>query len=71
MDEQNDTQGLILISCTYDGLSYDLPPIIIATYTRGIKLIIDEAWYDFARFHPDFRPTALEAGTDYATQSTH
>jgi arginine decarboxylase len=34
-------------------------------------VIIDEAWYGFARFHPEFRPTALEAGADYATQSTH
>jgi arginine decarboxylase len=37
----------------------------------GIKVIVDEAWYGFARFHPEFRPTALEAGADYATQSTH
>lgn len=34
-------------------------------------MIIDEAWYGFARFHPAFRPTALEAGADYSTQSTH
>src|SRR5690606_3114609 len=27
--------------------------------------------YGFARFHPAFRPTALEAGADDATQSTH
>uniref|UniRef100_A0A1I8HIJ3 OKR_DC_1 domain-containing protein n=1 Tax=Macrostomum lignano TaxID=282301 RepID=A0A1I8HIJ3_9PLAT len=37
----------------------------------GIKVIIDEAWYAFARFHPAFRPTALEAGADYVTQSSH
>ena len=36
-----------------------------------ILVIVDEAWYGFARFHPEFRPTALEAGADYATQSTH
>ena len=36
-----------------------------------MRVIIDEAWYGFARFHPEFRPTALEAGADYATQSTH
>src|SRR5258708_9395769 len=36
-----------------------------------MKVIVDEAWYGFARFHPAFRPTALEAGADYATQSTH
>ncbi len=66
-----DAQALILTSCTYDGLRYDLAPITKAAHSRGIKVIIDEAWYGFARFHPDFRPTALEAGADYATQSTH
>jgi arginine decarboxylase len=66
-----DAQALILTSCTYDGLRYDLAPIIKAAHEKGIKVIIDEAWYGFARFHPEFRPTALEAGADYATQSTH
>jgi arginine decarboxylase len=66
-----DAQALILTSCTYDGLRYDLAPIVEAAHAKGIKVIIDEAWYGFARFHPEFRPTALEAGADYATQSTH
>ncbi len=66
-----DAQALILTSCTYDGLRYDLAPIVQAAHAKGIKVIIDEAWYGFARFHPVFRPTALEAGADYATQSTH
>jgi arginine decarboxylase len=66
-----DAQALILTSCTYDGLRYDLGPIVEAAHAKGIKVIIDEAWYGFARFHPEFRPTALEAGADYATQSTH
>src|SRR2546421_5484739 len=66
-----DAQALIITSCTYDGLRYDLPSIVEAAHAKGIKVIIDEAWYGFARFHPFFRPTALEAGADYATQSTH
>ncbi|MGH8686603.1 MAG: beta-eliminating lyase-related protein [Burkholderiales bacterium] len=66
-----DAEALILTSCTYDGLRYDLRPIIEAAHAKRIKVIIDEAWYGFARFHPAFRPTALEAGADYATQSTH
>src|SRR5256714_9973920 len=65
-----DAQALIITSCTYDGLRYDLPPIIEAAHGRGIKVIIDEAWYGFARFHPEFRPTALEAGGRYATPAT-
>src|SRR5438132_1058133 len=71
IQRHRDAQALIITSCTYDGLRYDLPPIIEAAHKRGIKVIIDEAWYGFARFHPQFRPTALEAGADYATQSTH
>jgi arginine decarboxylase len=69
--KHSDAQALILTSCTYDGLRYDLAPIVEAAHAKGIKVIIDEAWYGFARFHPEFRPTALEAGADYATQSTH
>lgn len=71
IEKHSDAEALILTSCTYDGLRYDLKPIIEAAHAKGIKVIIDEAWYGFARFHPEFRPTALEAGADYATQSTH
>ncbi|HKA57293.1 MAG TPA: aminotransferase class I/II-fold pyridoxal phosphate-dependent enzyme, partial [Gemmatimonadales bacterium] len=71
IDEHPDAEALILTSCTYDGLRYDLKPIVEKAHSQGIRVIIDEAWYGFARFHPEFRPTALEAGADYATQSTH
>jgi arginine decarboxylase len=71
IEEHADAEALILTSCTYDGLRYDLQPIIEAAHRKKIKVIIDEAWYGFARFHPFFRPTALESGADYATQSTH
>jgi arginine decarboxylase len=71
IEENPDASAMILTSCTYDGLRYDLKPIIDAAHAKGIKVIIDEAWYGHARFHPEFRPTALEAGADFATQSTH
>ena len=66
-----DARLLVLTSCTYDGLRYELKPIVDAAHARGIKVLIDEAWYSHARFHPELRPTALEAGADYATQSAH
>jgi arginine decarboxylase len=66
-----DAKVLILTSCTYDGLRYDLAPIVAAAHAAGIKVIVDEAWYGHARFHPALRPTALECGADYVTQSTH
>jgi arginine decarboxylase len=71
LERHPDAEAMILTSCTYDGLRYDLAPIVEAAHAKGVKVIIDEAWYGFARFHPAFRPTAIEAGADYATQSTH
>lgn len=66
-----DAKVLILTSCTYDGFRYDLKPIIELAHAAGIKVIVDEAWFGHARFHPELRPTAMECGADYATQSTH
>src|SRR4051812_22314051 len=40
IEEHADAQALILTSCTYDGLRYDLPPIIDAAHAKGIKIII-------------------------------
>lgn len=71
IDAHPDAQLLVLTSCTYDGLRYDLKPIVDAAHARNIKVLIDEAWFSHARFHPDLRPTALESGADYATQSAH
>lgn len=71
IEEHPDAEAMVLTSCTYDGLRYDLAPIVEAAHAKNIKVIIDEAWYGHARFHPSLRPTALEAGADYATQSTH
>jgi arginine decarboxylase len=71
IEDHPDAQLLVLTSCTYDGLRYDLKPIIEAAHAHNIKVLIDEAWYAHARFHPALRPTALEAGADYATQSAH
>ena len=62
---------LILTNCTYDGLIYDIADIVEKAHKRGIKVIIDEAWFGYARFHPEFYPCAMEAGADYSTQSTH
>ena len=62
---------IILTNSTYDGLVYDLPEIVAGAHERGIKVIIDEAWYGYANFHPAFFPCAMQAGADYATQSTH
>ncbi len=64
-------KALILTNCTYDGLIYDIADIVKEAHKRGVKVIVDEAWFGYATFHPHFYPSAMEAGADYATQSTH
>lgn len=64
-------KAIILTNCTYDGLIYDIEDIVEEAHKRNIKVIVDEAWFGYANFHREFYPTAMAAGADYATQSTH
>jgi arginine decarboxylase len=64
-------KAVMLTNCTYDGLVYDIEAVVGEAHARGIKVIVDEAWYGYAGFHPAFYPSAMAAGADYATQSTH
>lgn len=64
-------KAIILTNCTYDGLIYDIEDIVKEAHKRDIKVIVDEAWFGYANFHREFYPSAMAAGADYATQSTH
>ncbi|MBN2280748.1 MAG: aminotransferase class V-fold PLP-dependent enzyme [Candidatus Marinimicrobia bacterium] len=64
-------KAIIVTNCTYDGLIYDIESIVKEAHKRHIKVIVDEAWFGYANFHHCYYPTAMAAGADYATQSTH
>jgi len=64
-------KAIIITNCTYDGLIYDVEFVVKEAHKRNIKVIIDEAWFGYANFHPFFYPSAMAAGADYSTQSTH
>lgn len=64
-------KAIILTNCTYDGLIYDIEDIVKEAHKRNIKVIVDEAWFGYANFHREFYPSAMAAGADYSTQSTH
>mgnify|MGYP006273240773 FL=1 len=69
--KKKNLKAIILTNCTYDGLIYDIEDIVEEAHSRGIKVIVDEAWYGYANFHREFYPSAMAAGADYSTQSTH
>ncbi len=71
IDAHPDAKLLVLTSSSYDGFYYDLAPIIVRAHERGMRVLVDEAWYAHGYFHPALRPCALECGADYVTQSTH
>lgn len=71
IDQKKRLKAIIITNCTYDGLIYDIESIVKEAHKRNIKVIVDEAWFGHANFHRDFYPTAMAAGADYATQSTH
>ncbi|MFO8086366.1 MAG: aminotransferase class I/II-fold pyridoxal phosphate-dependent enzyme [Bacteroidales bacterium] len=64
-------KAIMLTNCTYDGLMYDIESIVEEAHKRNIKVIVDEAWFGYAIFHREFYPSAMAAGADYSTQSTH
>ncbi len=71
IEQKKKLKAIIITNCTYDGLIYDIKDIVNEAHKRGIKVIVDEAWFGYANFHRHFYPTAMAAGADYATQSTH
>ncbi|WP_417445763.1 aminotransferase class I/II-fold pyridoxal phosphate-dependent enzyme [Kangiella sp.] len=71
--EQNpDAKLLVLTGCTYDGLLSDLKQVVKLAHSHNIKVFIDEAWFAYSLFHPEFRDySAINAGADYVTHSAH
>ncbi len=66
-----EAKALILSSPNYYGMSVDLSPLIAAAHNRGVPVLVDEAHGAHFSSHPQFPPSALEAGADVVVQSTH
>lgn len=72
IDNNPSAKLLILTGCTYDGILTDLEPIVKLCHKQGIKVMIDEAWFAYSRFHPRYNKySAVESGADYVTHSSH
>ncbi len=71
IDGHPEAQVLILTSCTYDGLRYDLKPIVDAAHARGIKVIDRRGVVRARALPPGTAPDRARSGADYVTQSAH
>ncbi len=71
LGDHPNTKAVLLLYPTYHGVGADIQAIADITHRYQIPLIVDEAHGSHFHFHPDFPPSALQAGADITIQSTH
>ena len=81
---------IVITGCTYDGLLINVKQVVALAeeyskkYGYKIKVFIDEAWFAYSSFHPEYYLdkeekdekkkkcySAIRAGADYVTHSAH
>jgi lysine decarboxylase len=71
LDQTPGAVAAMVVSPTYFGFCADLPALAEVAHSRGLPLIVDEAWGAHLHFHPALPIDALAAGADLVTSSTH
>ncbi|SHJ58873.1 Arginine/lysine/ornithine decarboxylase [Dethiosulfatibacter aminovorans DSM 17477] len=71
IDENPDAKAVFVINPTYYGAVSDLREIVDYAHDRNMAVIVDEAHGAHLKFHGDLPPSAMEAGADIASISTH
>ena len=76
-----DAELAVITNSTYDGLCYDVRQVLDRINGGAKRILFDEAWFAYARFHPmyagrfamsaDIDPDDERAPTIFSTQSTH
>jgi lysine decarboxylase len=56
---------------SYLGTVADIPGLAAVAHSRGMPLLVDQAWGAHFGFHPDYPPHALAAGADAMVISAH
>jgi lysine decarboxylase len=60
-----------VVSPTYFGAVADIAALADVAHSRGVPLIVDEAWGAHLAFHPELPAHALSLGADLVISSTH
>jgi arginine decarboxylase len=63
--------GALVISPTYFGAVANVRALAEVAHSRGVPLVVDEAWGAHMAFHEDLPEHALPAGADLVISSTH
>src|ERR1700753_3612818 len=71
LDATPKAAAALVVSPTYFGACADVAGLAEVAPSRGLPLIVDEAWGAHLHFHPDLPPDALSVGADLVTSSTH
>jgi arginine decarboxylase len=69
-----DTPGAVgawVVSPTYFGAVADVRALVAVAHSRGVPLIVDEAWGAHLAFHEQLPEHALALGADLVISSTH
>lgn len=66
-----DIAAVLIINPTYYGVATDIKKIADIVHSFDIPLIVDEAHGPHLHFHDDLPVSAVNAGADICTQSTH
>jgi lysine decarboxylase len=71
LDSAPDAVAALTVSPTYFGAVADVAGLAEVCHSRGLPLIVDEAWGSHLRFSPLLPASALECGADLALSSIH
>lgn len=69
--ENPDAKAVLIINPTYYGVATDIRKIAEIVHTSGIPLIVDEAHGPHLGFNDKLPVSAMDAGADICSQSTH
>jgi lysine decarboxylase len=71
LEETPGAVAAMVVSPTYFGACADVAALAEVAHSRGVPLVVDEAWGAHLHFHPDLPADALACGADLVTSSTH
>lgn len=71
LDATPNAVAAMVVSPTYFGACADVAALAEVAHSRGVPLVVDEAWGAHLHFHRELPQDALAAGADLVTSSTH